>query len=314
LGLSEDEVLALGRGVGLNPALEPLMAAWSAKEVAVVQGVGYKAPNRSHFRSIDIWETGSDSDETLTEGWLASGLRTARGASSATGIVLGDGDAGPLRGSGVRAIVTRDPRGFGKSVARLAPIEPRTGNPALDHIARVHNDTLRIGGDIDGRLGAGDGPPDGFSKTRIGRSLQAVAELLNTGMPLSVVRVTHGGFDTHQRQRRTHDKLLGDLADGLAAFRATGVREKWWDNVMVMTYSEFGRRVAENASGGTDHGTAAPHFILGGAVRGGLYGKAPSLTELDDGDLRFTTDFRRLYATASRFLGLPSPHKAIPCL
>jgi uncharacterized protein (DUF1501 family) len=123
-----------------------------------------------------------------------------------------------------------------------------------------------------------------------------------------VVKVTHGGFDTHARQRATHDRLLLELAEGLEALREALHKAGRWDDVLVMTYSEFGRRASENASGGTDHGTAAPQLLMGGAVKGGLYGQPPSLEDLDGEDLRYTVDFRSLYTTvAQEWWGMRAP-------
>jgi len=126
-------------------------------------------------------------------------------------------------------------------------------------------------------------------------------------VPVAVIKVSHGSFDTHAGQLGHHERLLKDLAEGLVAFRKTVQKADLWERVLVMTYSEFGRRVGENASSGTDHGTAAPHLVLGGKVKGGLYGATPSLMDLDEGDLKHQVDYRSLYSTVVKdWWGLPA--------
>jgi uncharacterized protein (DUF1501 family) len=145
-----------------------------------------------------------------------------------------------------------------------------------------------------------------FPKSALGRQLEIAAALIAAGAPASVIKLQHSGYDTHAQQKNRHGALLSELALALSAFRQAMIEWDAWQRVLVMTYAEFGRRVAENASGGTDHGSAAPHFLLGGRLRGGLYGAQPRLDDLEGGDLRPTLDFRRLYATvAGDWLGLP---------
>ena len=139
-----------------------------------------------------------------------------------------------------------------------------------------------------------------FLPLPIGRQLQVVAKLLTSRTPVPVLKVSHGSFDTHSNQRNTHDRLLHELAEALVAFRQAMQTAHLWQQVVLMTYAEFGRRAAENGSTGTDHGTAAPHFLLGGKVLGGLYGQQPALTDLVEGDLRHVVDYRSLYMTVAR--------------
>jgi uncharacterized protein (DUF1501 family) len=160
-----------------------------------------------------------------------------------------------------------------------------------------------------------------FPKTPIGRNLETAARLIAADARIPVIKVSHGGFDTHANQRANHDRLLQQLAEATADFRLAMAATGWWDRVLVMTYSEFGRRPAVNNSRGTDHGTAAPQFILGGKVKGGIYGKQPSLKNLANGDLKFNVDYRRLYTTIARnWWGLNNeflkggPYAPIGCL
>jgi len=137
-------------------------------------------------------------------------------------------------------------------------------------------------------------------QTTLGRQLQTAAALLVSRTPVAVIKVSHGSFDTHSNQRANHDRLLRELAEALMAFRRAMHGAGLWQQVLLMTYSEFGRRAAENGSAGTDHGTAAPHFFFGGKVKGGLYGQQPTLADLVQGDLLHTVDYRSLYATVAR--------------
>ncbi len=151
---------------------------------------------------------------------------------------------------------------------------------------------MRVGDTDETDLGV-EFPGGGF-----GRTMKVAAELVVSGVPVSVIKVRLGGFDTHSNQLNTHQRLLGELSRSLASFRGAMKKAGLWDRVLCMTYSEFGRRVAENGSNGTDHGTAAPHVLLGGKVKGGVYGEQPSLTNLlKGGDLAHTLDYRRLYST-----------------
>ncbi|HID50309.1 MAG TPA: DUF1501 domain-containing protein, partial [Chromatiales bacterium] len=296
LGVGRDAVVRLDEQTGLNPALQPLLSAWQAGDLAIVQGVGYPDPNRSHFRSIEIWETGADAREFLAEGWLAPVFREhplpAGGALD--GVVL-DANPGPLLGT--RNVPLRQPARFLRQARRSRPATARVHNPALDHILAVQQETRQAAEVLAEWLAKGSNPPGGFPNTAIGRQCQTAAWLIEARLPLAVIKLSHGSFDTHSNQRRQHDRLLGQLAGALAALRERLRQAGRWDEVLIMSYSEFGRRAAENGSAGTDHGTAAPHFLLGGRVRGGLHGQAPSLTRLLNGDLQFHVDFRRLYAT-----------------
>ncbi len=307
LGIDRNQVLQLSNAAGLNPAMKPLMDLWKNKEMAIVQGVGYPSPNRSHFRSIEIWETASDSDETLSEGWLAQALDGhVPKDHAAGGIVIGKDEAGPLSGD-MRTLVMQDPERFIKMARRVKlPARHKTPNTALSHILGVQRDLVSGADVIEARLSKVRSLNSDFQKNPFARQLLQVARLLVGGVPVAVavVKVSLGSFDTHANQRGTHDRLLGQLASGLADLRKVLVKAGMWDRVLISTYSEFGRRVAQNASGGTDHGTAAPHFLMGGRVRGGLYGAQPSLTDLNGGDLKHHVDFRRVYASCARHLGV----------
>ena len=301
LALPAADVLRLDGGTGLHPELKPLLALWEKDELAIVQGVGYPQPNLSHFRSIEIWDTASNSAEYLDDGWLARGLHAGMAGSAAftaEGVRIGSSDFGPL--AGARAISLNNPEAFVEQ-ARLASPRAARGNPALQHLLRVEADVSQAAEGLraERHAFATRFPPGAF-----GSGVQAAAQVVASqrgrgGIP--VLTLTLGSFDTHQNQLGVHANLLRQLAEGLVALRGALIELGVWDRTLVMTFSEFGRRPRQNQSNGTDHGTAAPHFIAGGAVRGGLYGTMPELAVLDAAqNLVFTTDFRQLYATVAR--------------
>lgn len=306
LALPRDQVLPLSPTLALHPALAPLKPLWSQGHLAIVRGVGYPSPNRSHFRSIDIWESASDADEVLDDGWLARLLAGAPRPEAlvADGLVLG-GDVGPLEGDGVRAIVMQDPEQLVRQARRLSRNAREVRDPSLRHILEVRSHLQQAVDRIAARLKGSEAPPVELPGGKFGRSLRGLVRILAAGLPVPVVKLSLGSFDTHAGQLGTHARLLGELAQGLAGLARVLQDLGLWERTLVMTYSEFGRRPAQNASGGTDHGTAAPHFLLGGAVRGGLYGRQPRLDQLRAGDLAHHVHFRDVYATvARRWFGL----------
>lgn len=299
LAIPRERVLQLSPKLGLHYSLEPLMPLWQGHELAFVQGVGYAKPNRSHFRSIEIWETGSESEQILDEGWLARLFDAFPLPPEFTvdGIVLGHRDAGPLTGRTVRTIALEDPQQFLQQASRVRAVEQATNNTALAHILQIQRELSHASSDLQARLRQAPALSTTFPASPIGKQLQTAAHLLAAKVPVAVIKVSLGSFDTHANQLGHHERLLKELAEGLVAFRQAVQQAGQWDRVLLMTYSEFGRRVGENASAGTDHGTAAPHLLLGGKVKGGLYGNTPSLADLQEGDLKYHLDYRSLYST-----------------
>ena len=294
IGIRASDVLQLDSRTGLHPALKPLLPLWEARELAIVQGVGYPSPNLSHFRSIEIWDTASRSDQYLPEGWLARAFagQPVPAQFAAAGVAVGGADMGPFAGEG-RAIALTDPDAFLRQ-ARLANPVGKGRNRALDHILKVEAGIVEAAT----RLDTGMQFATEFPRGPFGNAVRVAARLAANPSGVAAVRLSLGGFDTHQNQPNIHQRLLGELAAGFAALKSALVEAKRWDSTLVMTYAEFGRRPQENNSNGTDHGTAAAHFVTGGGVKGGLYGEAPRLAELDGGNLRHAVDFRQLYATA----------------
>ena len=299
LALERDQVIQLDEHLGLNTALAPLRSSWESGQMGVVLGVGYPRANRSHFRSIEIWNSASESDEVTAEGWVSRVGLGEQLPGSTDAVVLG-GQAGPLAGAGIRTVVMRRPERFLRRAGNLEGRQRHSESPALEHILGVRSALRASAQELEARLEAAPKRSVEMPKSQLGDQLEIAARLILAGIPLSAIKVQQSGYDTHAGQAGPHRRLLSELAEALAAFRGALVRAGHWDSVLVMTYAEFGRRVAQNASGGTDHGTAAAHFLLGGSIRGGLVGRQPSLTDLEGGDLRHGIDFRQLYATVAQ--------------
>jgi uncharacterized protein (DUF1501 family) len=305
LAIARDQVLQLDQHVGLHPALKDFLPLWQARELAVVQGVGYPSPNLSHFRSIEIWDTASRADEYLSEGWLTRAFARSPVPRNfaADGVVIGGQDLGPLSGVGPRVILLANPERF-RAQSRLAsPMEKEAGG-ALSHIMRVERDIVQAADRISGERTF----RTAFPRTGFGESIRSACQVIASQTGVAVVRLSLNGFDTHSNQAPTHARLLQTLGEGMSALKSALLELGRWESTLIMTYAEFGRRVKENLSAGTDHGTASVHFLLGGRVRGGLYGQRPALDRLDgNGNLPFAVDFRDLYATVlERWWGVDS--------
>ena len=304
IAVRSDDVLQLDERTGLHPALKPLMPLWRAKELAIVQGVGYAQPNLSHFRSIEIWDTASKPDEYLSDGWLARAFaaKPAPAGFAADGVVVGSSEMGPLSGAGTRTIALNETEQFLRQ-AKLAGGAATGGNAALNHILKVQGDILQAASHLNPNIAF----RTEFPKTAFGNAVRTAAQLAANQAGVGAIRLTLNGFDTHQNQPPVHQRLLVELAEGIAALKSALVEVDRWTSTLVMTYAEFGRRPQENNSSGTDHGTAAAHFVAGGLVRGGLYGQGPRLDRLEGGNLQHAVDFRSLYAMAlERWWGVPS--------
>ncbi|MFN0160197.1 MAG: DUF1501 domain-containing protein [Burkholderiales bacterium] len=306
LALKREEVVQLSERAGLHPALEPLLPTWRSGHMAIVEGLGYPEPNLSHFRSIEIWDTASRADEYLQQGWLARAFATrpVPAAYLADGVAIGNNDMGPLAGA-PRAIALANPERFLQQ-ARLAEAEGTAArrSSALQHILKVEGNIVEAAANLEARREFRTVFPQG----NFGNQVRLAAQIAANRRPVAAIRVSLGNFDTHQNQAPMHGNLLRQLAEGLVALRSALEETGRWESTLIVTYAEFGRRVRENQSQGTDHGTAAAHLVLGGAVRGGFLGQPPALGRLDgNGNLPFAVDFRSLYATVlERWWSLPS--------
>lgn len=308
IAVRREQSIQLDERTALHPALAPLLPLWNAHELAIVQGVSYPQPNLSHFRSIEIWDTASRSDEYLRDGWLtrAFAQRPVPGGFAADGLVLGSAEMGPFA-NGSRAIALVNPAQFARAARLATPVALRERNPALAHVLDVEQDIVRAADRLRPRAGQ-YALKTAFPSGPFGASIKTAMEVLATadttravpidGQGVATIRLTLNGFDTHQNQPARQAALLQQFAAGLTALRGALIELGRWDRTLIVTYAEFGRRVAENQSRGTDHGTASAHFVAGGRVRGGLYGVPPQLAALDgNGNLPVSIDFRQLYAT-----------------
>lgn len=307
IGIKQDDVIRIDSQQGLHPSLAPLVPIWEKNELAIVQGVGYPDPNLSHFRSIDIWNTASKSKEYLSDGWVARALHagpqaTTGKAFTSEGVLVGINEQGPL--AGADAVSLRQTETF-VNQSRLAMPSDLAGNTSLQHILGVERAIVDAANGLRGEKYAFKTEfPNGGGGGGFGQSVQAAAQIVagqrgKAGVPVIVLSL--GSFDTHINQQGSHANLLKQLAEGLAALRGALQEIGAWDRTLVMTYSEFGRRARQNQSNGTDHGTAASHFVMGGAVRGGLIGQTPDLSRLDGSqNLLYTTDFRQMQATVAK--------------
>lgn len=304
IGVPRERVVQLDERVGLHEKLSPLMESWKAGDLAILQGVGYPYPNRSHFRSIEIWDTASASSQTLSEGWVAQAFN---GTSIARGIgvdcVVADTNALPSTGPSLRTIVMQDAENFLLQADAIGAASGAGdgGNPALRHLLAVRHEINAAAAGLRDRLRSAPAPVEAYGQEfLLGRQLDLATRLMTAKVPVVAIKVALGGFDTHANQAPTHERLLAFLATNLATLRKNLIGAGLWNDVVVMTYSEFGRRARQNASAGTDHGTSAPQFVMGGGVKGGLHGAYPSLADLQDGDLRHTVDFRNVFATLAQ--------------
>ncbi len=299
LAIKKDNVVRLSEHLGLHPELAPLLPTWKDNDLHIALGVGYPDPNRSHFRSSDIWHTASGSDQVLKRGWLANGFSADRDFS-AEGIAFGN-DYGPFLGSS-QSLVLENPDKFVKQARLMRPVQAKTNNPALGHVIDVRRQIAHALTDVTAAVDARDNAK--VKGSDLHKQLIIISDMIRYGARVPVYKATLKGFDTHFNQPNRHKRLMRDLGTELAGLRDRLKAAGEWDDTLVMTYSEFGRRPAENGSRGTDHGTAAPLFFMGGSIRGGFSGQQPEFPSLGDKDMDFNLDFRRIYRTvADQWLG-----------
>jgi uncharacterized protein (DUF1501 family) len=308
---SVSQALPLSADFGLNHNLPGVKKLWDQGRVAIVHGVGYPDPVFSHFESIRVWETG-DPTRRQVNGWLGQLMASQYDTLGhpLTGCGCGTTDVpGALRDLQATITVVQDPRNFGFSggdpveaaVTALYKNTPGIYGALFDTAVATAKDTIASLKTASARYKPAAKYSDDAklvysSKNQLAAALQLAAELIVGGTGVKILHVTLGGFDTHFTELNRHDDLMGYFDQAVSAFFADLDAHGAADNVLVATWSEFGRRPKENASGGTDHGAASPLLILGSPVAGGFYGESPSLTTLDDtGNLKYTVDFRAVY-------------------
>lgn len=299
IGLTKSQVISLEDDVAMHQSMRPLMKLWQRGELAWVQGLGYPQPNRSHFKSIALWESGGDGAKEGRSGWLTHDIehQLGRRITDAHGISL-KGDLNLFNSSGGRWMSMASASQI-ESTSVPLPSSGKQYNATLDLVAGKMHELHHTLDSLSSKLKKAPAVKS-IGAGVLGNQLSQVVRLIRSGVDTPVYRVQLGGFDTHKNQLGRHAALLKQLAKSIAGMRNALEKDDEWQNTLVMTYSEFGRRAAENNAGGTDHGTAAPHLITGGAVKGGLYGKAPDLGVLIDGDPAHTMDYRAVYEQVLR--------------
>lgn len=304
LRINSADAIRLQRDMFLHPALRDLSEIWNAGRLNIRQGVGYPNHSRSHFESIAVWSEGRlDANSPSFDGWLARALDTRQRQSDSPLACAVDSVETPelLRGRFTRTTtLPQIPTSEANAIADLLASDRSTqsdnasaeGNDLrrlVEHACRDAADTLAKYSRSADRL-------DGFPQNAFGRRMRQVATVIETMPEIKAIHVAQDGYDTHSTQRVRHRGLLLELAAGLRALDLHLHQRGLSDSVLVMVFSEFGRRVAENASAGTDHGAAGPVCLIGGGQPGGLFGEVPDLEKLDDGDIAVTSDLRDLYA------------------
>jgi uncharacterized protein (DUF1501 family) len=344
IGLSADKVLDLNGEIGFHGAMTGFKDLYDSGNLAVVQGVGYPNPNRSHFRSTEIWQTASDADKVEKYGWLGRYFDNAcAGCDPAVGVTIGNQMPEAFFAKKPTGICFNNPQNYrflpgehpkpgqmdlteesykklneldangadensGGSIGMLAAGMPMQGGSAIDYIQRTALDA-QVSSDEVRNIASRVQNQAVYPASQLGNSLKLVAKLIGGGLPTRIYYVSQGGYDTHVNQVPTQQRLLKDLGDSTKSFVADLKAQGNMQRVLVMTFSEFGRRVTENANGGTDHGAAAPLFIVGNKVTAGLLGQYPSLATQDlfEGDIKYTVDFRSVYAAVlENWLKTPS--------
>lgn len=328
LALARKDLLDIDDHFGLHPKLAFMHRSLKEGQLAAVHGVGYPNPNRSHFRSTEIWTRATDADRVGSTGWVGRYFDNAcQGMDPTVGVALVDRQPDAFVAEKRPGVALKTPELYSwmqgakddasaKSIFREVNAPEETAGNSIDMAAGGNSggpalataaDALRflertaldaqVSSDRIREIMTRSKIKTSYPGTPLARSLQVVARMIEGRLPTRVFYVSHGGFDTHANQLGSHAIRLQQLDEALAAFFKDIKAQDESDRVLLMTFSEFGRRVQENANGGTDHGAAAPLFLLGGPVKGGLHGKVPSLTDLNKGDLKFSTDFRSVYAT-----------------
>ncbi len=307
-----EECLKLADGVAFSPALKGMRELFDDGDLSVLQGVGYPKPNRSHFKSMDIWHSADNSDAFKTSGWLGrlGDLATAGAEDPDYTINLAKSPPLALSGKSYRPISFQDPNkyrfvGSENEMSTFKKIAESGGN--MQDGGSMQDDILALVGKISKNAHASSlevrkaasayRTSVNYGQSSVGSSLRTITALINAGLSTRVFYAYHKGFDTHTNQESRHNQLMGQMDAAISGFQKDLRRLGLDKRVVMMVFSEFGRRVKENGSRGTDHGTAGPMFMVGTPIAGGIHGEMPSLTDLDRGDLKFNTDFRSVYAT-----------------
>ncbi len=304
LGLKKEELLRADDEMGFNPSLKGLKSLYDDGRLCIINSVGYPNPDRSHFRSMDIWHTGSGSDQYWSSGWLGRYLDSDCSGCETPYQAIEVDDSLSL------AMKGRQRNGF--AVSKPQQLRRVANNPFLRHIGQHHHDhdeenvaylyktmvdTQSSANYLYQKWKTYDSTVD-YPNSSFARDLKCIAALMTAETDTRVYYVSLGGFDTHASQKGKQNRLLKTYSEGMSAFVKDLRQHRLLDQAMILTFSEFGRRVKQNASGGTDHGTANNVFLIGDNLpKQGFYNAPPNLADLDRGDLKYQVDFRSIYAS-----------------
>jgi uncharacterized protein (DUF1501 family) len=308
LAISKKEVIPVSADLGMHPNLQDLARFFDDGELAWIQNVGYPNPNRSHFASMAIWHTASP-EASSSEGWI--GRIAAQVGDPLCASNLGSSTPLAFQSDVITSSSVENVDTFEFMLGEKLQVpfqnilkQQREGEPAF--IQRSVEQMLENTTTIQSRLGNYQSAVE-YPKNELAKRLQQAAKLIATGLNQKVLYVSMGGFDTHANQHNTHATLMLNIAEGLTAFQQDLEAQGLADKVTVLAFSEFGRRVAENASAGTDHGQGGAMFALGKGIKGGIYGDLPDLENLEQGDIKYQQDFRGVYARVlDNWLGISS--------
>jgi uncharacterized protein (DUF1501 family) len=305
LGIKKEQALALNDELGIHPALKSFKGLYDDGALGILNGVGYPNPDRSHFRSMDIWQSASDSKDYWGTGWLGRYLDAqCKGCDKPTqALEIDDTLSMALKGDAVKGLALTDPqRLFGASNDRyfkelLDKQKHDDEHQNVGYLYKTMAETISSAAYIQQQFKTYKSK-ESYPTTELGRNMKTIAELIMTDINTSVYYVSHGSFDTHVGQQQQQQRLFEQLSDALQVFTTDLKKNDRFKDVLVMTFSEFGRRVGQNASGGTDHGTANNMFLIGGGLQQkGVLNEGPDLGNLQDGDLQYKVDFKNVYAT-----------------
>ncbi len=295
IALSKDDVIGADKGMAFHPALKGFAQMLQNGHLSVIQNVGYPEPNRSHFRSQEIWQTASASSQYLNDGWLGRYLDLqCKEHNPIAGINIDNTDNLSLKGKEPNSITVKNPDKFKIKKDKEENVQ-LSKNPSLDFVRKIAESVVEGSDEIQKAL-ARSTTEISYPKTNLGKNLEWIARLVKGNLNSKVYYTSLGGFDTHDNQLPIHSNKLTELNDSLFSFYEDLKKSNLLQNVTIVVFSEFGRRVKDNKNG-TDHGKAAPMFVIGGNNKGKIIGNNPNLTDLDNGDLKYQIDFRSVYAS-----------------
>ncbi len=306
IAIQKKETLKLTNQLGLNPAMIGFRNLYDAGKMCLINNVGYPDPDRSHFRSMDIWHTASNSNEYKTSGWLGRYLDEQCGDCNQPTQVLEIDDtlSLALKGYNVKGLAMKDAkRLYGTTIdpfIHQLSKQPVSGDHHHDNAAYLYKTLAETVSSADYIYKTSKifQSAAAYPNHQFGKSMKTISEFIISGINTKVYYVSLGSFDTHFNQQKRQGVLLQQLSETVEVFMNDIKKNGKADDVLLMTFSEFGRRVQENASNGTDHGTANQIFLFGNSLKkNGIYNAAPNLSDLDDGDLKYTVDFKNVYAT-----------------